>query len=47
VTLYRGKDLGPGELEALAEVVRSTYSGVEVEAINGGQPLYPVIASVE
>jgi dihydroxyacetone kinase-like predicted kinase len=47
VTLYGGRDLSEGDLEALAAAVVARYPGVEVEAVPGGQPLYPVIASVE
>ncbi|MGH2607807.1 MAG: DAK2 domain-containing protein [Tepidiformaceae bacterium] len=47
VTLYGGRDLPAGELEALSGAVAERYPGVEVEAVAGGQPMYPVIASVE
>jgi dihydroxyacetone kinase-like predicted kinase len=47
VTLYGGRDLPERDLEAIAAAVAARYPGVEVEAVAGGQPLYPVIASVE
>jgi dihydroxyacetone kinase-like predicted kinase len=47
VTLYAGEDVSEDEYLALAEEIREAYPGVEVEALSGGQPLYPYIASVE
>ena len=47
VTLYGGEDLEPGTLGALADAARAALPGVEVEVIDGGQSLYPIIASVE
>ena len=47
VTLYAGADVSEDEYLALAEDIRETHPGVEVEALSGGQPLYPYIASVE
>ncbi len=47
VSLYGGSGFGPDELSALAAAARREFPGVEIEAIYGGQPLYPVIASVE
>lgn len=46
VTIYGGAALTPGELEALRDAV-ITHFGVEVEALDGGQRLYQVVASVE
>ena len=47
VTIYGGMDTAPGELEAARAGVEAAFDGVEVEALSGGQPLYPFIASVE
>jgi hypothetical protein len=47
VTIYGGEDAPPGELEAARAAVEAAFDGVEVEALSGGQPLYPFIASVE
>ena len=47
VTLYGGEALRAGELDALALAVRAAHPEIEVETVDGGQPLYPIIASVE
>ncbi len=47
VTVYGGEDLGDGELEAARAAVEAAHPGVEVEAVEGQQPLYHFIASVE
>jgi DAK2 domain fusion protein YloV len=47
VTIYGGEDTPPAELEAARTEVEAAFDGVEVEALSGGQPLYPFIASVE
>lgn len=47
ITLYGGRDLPKGELVALGASVGDRFRGLEVETVEGGQPLYPVIASVE
>lgn len=47
VTIYGGEDIPPAELDAARAEVEATFDGVEVEALSGGQPLYPFIASVE
>lgn len=47
VTIYGGEDTAPGELKAARAEVEAAFDGVEVEALSGGQPLYPFIASVE
>ncbi len=47
VTLYTGAAVREAEGVGLVERVRAEFPGVEVERIEGGQPLYPVIASVE
>lgn len=47
VTIYSGEDTPPAELEAARAEVEVAFDGVEVEALSGGQPLYPFIASVE
>jgi DAK2 domain fusion protein YloV len=47
ITLYGGEALTEGQLVATGEAVRVAFPGVEVEVLLGGQPLYPVIASVE
>ena len=47
VTIYGGEDTPTTELEAARAEVEAAFDGVEVEALSGGQPLYPFIASVE
>jgi hypothetical protein len=47
VTLYGGQDVDAGELDRLSLAVKERFPGIEVESVEGGQPLYPVIASVE
>jgi DAK2 domain fusion protein YloV len=47
ITLYAGEDVSEDEYLSLAEEIRQAHPGVEVEAVQGGQPLYPYIASVE
>jgi DAK2 domain fusion protein YloV len=47
ITIYGGEDTPPADLERARTVVEAAFDGVEVEALSGGQPLYPFIASVE
>ncbi len=47
ITVYGGEQLDPGELEAAGAAVEAAHPGVEVEAVEGQQPLYHFIASVE
>jgi uncharacterized protein len=47
VTVYGGSALCDEERAAAAAAVRASFPGVEVEAVAGGQPLYPLVVSVE
>ena len=47
ITLYGGRDLTVAELAGLGSSVSVRFTGVTVEAMAGGQALYPLIASVE
>jgi uncharacterized protein len=47
ITLYWGADLTPAKADALADHVRDSFPGLEVEIHEGGQPHYPLILSVE
>jgi DAK2 domain fusion protein YloV len=47
ITLYYGASITANEAEALAEQIRHVYSTQEVEVVNGGQPHYHFIISVE
>lgn len=46
VTLYAG-DGAAAALERAVPLAQARFPGVEVEGIDGGQPLYPFLASVE
>lgn len=47
VTIYGGEGIAAEDLERVRERVAAEFGQVEAEAISGGQPLYPYIASVE
>lgn len=47
VTIYTGEDASEEEVEAMVSLLENTYPDVEVEVLNGNQPLYPYIFSVE
>ncbi|MDF1500686.1 MAG: DAK2 domain-containing protein [Anaerolineales bacterium] len=47
VTLYYGEDLSPSTANQLADHVRESYPGLEVEVHEGGQPHYQIILSIE
>ncbi len=47
VTVYYGDSTTARQAEALADRIRDHYSGLEVEVVNGGQPHYHYIVSVE
>ena len=47
ITLYWGQDTGANDAEAVAELVRDCYPGVEVESVQGGQPHYDYLVSIE
>lgn len=47
ITLYYGEAITANEAEALAEQMRKLYSAQEIEVVNGGQPHYHFIISVE
>lgn len=46
-TVLAGEDMTDEALAALVERIEETYDELEVDAHRGGQPLYPVILSVE
>lgn len=46
-TLYYGAGISKEEAQATADAVVSAYPEVEVEVIDGGQPLYPYLVSLE
>ena len=47
ITLFYGQDMTHAEANRIADVIRSRYSGQEVEVQEGGQPHYQFILSVE
>lgn len=47
VTLYYGEMISADEAEALASRIRGVFPSQEVEVVNGGQPHYHYIISVE
>jgi len=47
ITVYFGEEVTREEAEGFAETVQSLYPEQEVEVVDGGQPHYPYIISVE
>ncbi len=47
VTIYYGAGTGPDEAENVAEAIRQQYPMLEVDVVDGGQPHYNYIVSVE
>jgi len=47
VTVYYGQDVALERAEALADSIRQAYPNLEVEVIDGGQPHYYYVISVE
>ena len=47
ITLFYGEDLSATEANRIADKVRNTYPGQEIEVQDGGQPHYQFIISVE
>ena len=47
VTLFYGSDMNEESAAEMEAIIRDKHSGVEIATINGGQPLYDLIISVE
>lgn len=47
ITVYSGEDLTPQLFGQIAEQIRSAFPEQEVELLDGGQPHYPLMLSVE
>lgn len=47
ITLYTGSDVDGSEAPTATAAVRATFPAAEVELVEGGQPLYALIASIE
>ncbi len=46
-TIYAGADVSPEQAKALADAIRVAHPHFDVELVQGGQPHYPYILSVE
>jgi hypothetical protein len=46
-TLLAGADFDDGALEALAARVEAAFPELDIDALRGDQPLYPVVFSLE
>lgn len=46
-TLLAGEDMNDSQLADLAKRIEDAYEDLEVDAQRGGQPLYPIILSIE
>ncbi len=47
VTLYRGEDISEDDARRLAEAVNERWPNIQVDVVDGGQPFYPYLISVE
>jgi DAK2 domain fusion protein YloV len=47
VTIYYGAGASPDRAEAVASQIREAHPGLDVEVVEGGQPHYPYIVSLE
>jgi DAK2 domain fusion protein YloV len=47
VTLYRGEDVNEEQANGIAARLEETVPGIEVEAVDGGQPHYEFLVSIE
>lgn len=47
ITLYYGDDINEVEAQKLSDELAGSFSGQEFQIVNGGQPLYPYIVSIE
>ena len=47
ITILAGEDYSDEQLDALAELIEDKFDELEVDAQRGGQPLYPVVFSIE
>ncbi|PKB70697.1 MAG: hypothetical protein BZY87_09220 [SAR202 cluster bacterium Io17-Chloro-G6] len=47
VTLYYGAEAQASDAESVAQILQNEFRGIQVDLINGGQPHYQYLASVE
>ena len=45
--MYTGEDVSDADIERLTSEIQGNFSGVELDIVDGGQPLYPFVASLE
>lgn len=47
LTLYYGQEITEEQAQMMAKTIKSSYAQLEIEVVNGGQPYYAYILSVE
>ena len=47
VTIYQGADVNGDETEKIIEEINNKYPGKQIETVQGGQPYYNYIVSLE
>jgi len=47
VTVFYGDDVNEDEVESISEFVESNYKDVELEVLEGNQPVYSYIIAIE
>ena len=47
ITVYFGSDVEEAEAESMADILREAFPDAEISAVNGGQPVYYYMISVE
>ena len=47
VTVYYGEDVSKEQAEDMLEMASKKYPDIDIEIVDGGQPLYYYIASIE
>lgn len=47
ITLYHGQEITPEQAQAMAESIHTHYPQLEIEVVDGGQPYYAYILSIE
>jgi dihydroxyacetone kinase-like predicted kinase len=47
ITLYYGDEISEADAQSLTESLSADFADQEFQVVNGGQPLYPYIISVE
>ena len=47
LTIYYGKDTDPDQAQEISRIIDHRYSGLEIGVVDGGQPHYEYIISVD